>query len=83
MTGIKLRIRQPDEEKFGNPVPVPFIAASHLPREGEQFITPEGRAFAVTLVERRYDISEVHLFCVEYPKEEAPRRRRSREDDAN
>jgi hypothetical protein len=32
----------------------------------------EGRAFAVTMVEWHYDLEEVHLFCIEYPKQPPP-----------
>jgi hypothetical protein len=48
------------------------ITLQNLPREGDQFVTRDMRAFAVDLVEWRYDLGEVHLFCTEYPKQAPP-----------
>ncbi len=56
-------------EPFSDPWHAGDIDVLHLPRIGEQFITPYDRAFAVSAVEWRYDIEEVHLFCIEYPRD--------------
>jgi hypothetical protein len=51
------------------------INNDHIPREQEQFlIAGEGdsRAFSVQTVEWHFDKDEVHLFCIEYPREDPP-----------
>ena len=59
---VYLRLRTPegwsDPQKCDLPI---------LPREGEQFIDKDNRAFSVALVEWRLDLDQIHLFCEEYP----------------
>lgn len=72
---IRSRLASAEDGAFSDPREAPFIHPKHCPTLGEQFVTPDKRAFAVTLVELRYDIepAEVHVFCLEYPREEPPR----------
>lgn len=73
---IYIRSRLVDDETngFSDPWPASFIPYEHIPREGEQFLTPDDRALMVTVVEHHFgavskpSLPHVHLFCVEFPK---------------
>jgi len=75
---IRSRLVDDEENGFSDPWLVPFIRQDQPPREGEQFLVG-GRAFLVTLVEYHYKSlgclqgnEDLHLFCIEYPKEAGP-----------
>ena len=60
-----------DEKPFIGMTPG-FISMDDIPEEGSQLISPDDRAFSVMLVERRYDLGETHLYCVEHPRQDPP-----------
>lgn len=69
---VMIRSRLEEQDAFSDPWPADFVDPKHCPTALEQFVSPDKRAFGVTLVELRYDIAppEVHLFCLEYPRQE-------------
>jgi hypothetical protein len=58
------------DETPGPPFEASFI--KEFPRTGDQIVSPDMRAFSVSFVEWRYDLDEVHIFCVEFPNEAPP-----------
>ncbi len=69
---VMIKSRLAGDDEFGEPWEASFIDTRQLPPEGSQLLSPTGRAFAVVLVEWRYDMGVVHLFCVEYPEQVGP-----------
>ncbi len=66
---VMIRSRRVDTVgAHGDPWEAEFMYPGQLPAPYSQFTTPDGRAFSVSLIKWRYDIGEVHLFCVEYTK---------------
>jgi len=71
---VMVRSRMEDTYKDrGEPWSVPNMDVENFPREDDQFIIEGNRAFTVTLVEWRYDLGEIHLFCIEHPTEKQRR----------
>ena len=63
---VKLRVRVATEAaSYGEPIAAPDIWAAAAPRTGEQLTTSDGIAYAVRMVEYRYDLNELHLFCID------------------
>lgn len=69
---VMVQSRLEAEPTFGDPWAAPYLSVAYPPAPDAQFIAPDGRAFRVALVEWRHDVRQLHMFCVEYPKQDAP-----------